>query len=703
MINQEHDPVLHIDLLGGFRVTYGAEHLTSLDGPRLRSLLAYLLLKRTVPTPRHRLAFLFWPDSTDDQALTNLRNLLYHLRHSLPRAERYVHIDHSTLWWRTDAPFECDVVGFEEALTSADTASDSRAVCEALEQAVALYGGDLLPGSYEDWVEPERQRLRQAFERALEQLIGLLENRHDYRAAIDHCRRLVRHDPLRESSYRTLMRLQALSGDRAGAVRTYHRCATVLERELEVEPDPITRELYERLLVLEETPLPQRVWSEGRTGVSPLVGREDEWSRLRAAWRRMNDGRVHLVLISGDPGIGKTRLAEELVQWAGRLGFSTATARCYAAEGELSYAPVAAWLRAHPLPPLEPVWRTEIARIVPELLTDDPQLPDPGSLAERWQRRRFFEAVARAVLRIDQPALLLIDALEWCDRGTLEWLRYLLRYDSRARILIVGTYRSDQVTGDHGLSELIHAARHDEQLTEVELGPLSKSATAALATNVAGRELDPDVVDCLYRETEGNPLFIVETVRGGLPETTRELPSGARICVPRPLPSRMQDALMARLEQLSPLSRSLAELAATIGREFTFDVLREASDATEDRLVQGLDELWRHRVIREQGEDAYDFSHDKLRDVLLDRMSEARRHLLHRRVGGALEHLHGHNTDPVAARIAGHYERAGELEEAVVFYRQAAEAARRRGAQDDAERCYQRVSALEDASILGQS
>ncbi|MBS3784539.1 MAG: 6-hydroxy-D-nicotine oxidase, partial [Anaerolineae bacterium] len=196
------------------------------------------------------------------------------------------------------------------------------------------------------------------------------------------------------------------------------------------------------------------------------------------------------------------------------------------------------------------------------------------------------------------------------------------------------------------------------------------------------------------------PLFIVETVRAGLPEEVRESPSGGFVCLPRPLPSRMKDALLARLDQLSPLSHSLAELAATIGREFTFHVLAQASDADEDRLVRGLDELWQRRIIREQGEEGYDFSHDKLRELAYAQLSEARRRMLHGHVASALETVHAADLDTVAAQVASHYQRAGEPQEAAIYYRRAAQVAERIQSREDAERYRQRASALAEEDAL---
>jgi len=695
---------LQVRLLGDFYLTCNGEPVTDVDTPRPQSLLAYLLLHRNAPQPRHHIAFVLWPDSTETQALTNLRNLLHHLRHALPEADRFLHVDRHTLQWLTDAPFALDVADFDGALIRAEQARDPGTTHEALEEAAALYRGDLLPSCYDDWIVPERERLRQAFAEALARLIGLLEDQRDYRAAISYVRRLLRHDPLRETTYRRLMQLHALINERAEALRAYHRCATVLQRELGVEPSRDTREIYERLLKADKLSVPPVHRPRQAAAATTLVGRHGAWTRLRDTWQAASAGGPRFALVSGEAGIGKTRLAEELIRWADKQGIATATARCYAAEGELAYAPIAAWLRASPLHSIEPVWRSEVARVVPEILATEPDLTPPGPLTEAWQRRRFFEALARAVLGSGQPLLLLIDGLQWCDRGTLEWLHYLLRFDPQARLLIVGTYRPEDVGEDHPLTSLVHALSRDAQATEIELAPLSRAETAILTASISGQELNPELTDCLYRETEGNPMFVEEMVRSGLPlgddetETVEWVPS----CLPRPLPPRVRTAIAARLERLSAQAREILELAATIGREFTFRTLARASSSNEDALIRGLDELWQRGIVREQGTETYDFSHAKLREVAYARLSEARRRLLHRRVAEALEAVRAGDLDRVAAQVAAHYEHAEEMERAVSYYQRAAEVAQRVHADETAARFRQRAKSIQEANTAGR-
>jgi serine/threonine protein kinase/tetratricopeptide (TPR) repeat protein len=706
---------LSIHLLGAFELTSAGTPLTTIDWPRLQSLLAYLVLHASAPQSRTHLAFLFWPDSTESQAHTNLRHLVYRLRHALPDADAFLHAEKQTLQWQPDAPWTLDVADFERAVARAAQAEQQAEVRLALEQAVELFRGDLLPGCYEEWILSERERLRHLLLDALERLTLLLEQERDYPEAIRMAQRLLRHDPLHEATYRHLMRLYALTGDRATALRTYHACATILERELATEPELATREAYESLLRWKDSP-PVRLATSTPMLIpaAPLVGRYQEWARLQEVWQGAVARGSHLVLLAGEAGIGKTRLAEELLDWVARQGMTTAVARCYPAEGELVYAPVATWLRAErlriALVGLDDVWLTEVARFVPDLLMEKPGLPSPGPMTERWQRQRLFEALARAVLAARQPLLLMIDDLQWCDRETLEWLHFLLRFEAQARLLLLATVRPEELGEDHPLQSLLAALRPRGQLTEIQLEPLNAPDTVTLASHIAGQEVAPEAAPYLYRETEGNPLFVVETVRmlAGRTRGKEHASSEVQIAVhDSNLPPTVQAVIAARLEQLTPLARKVMGLAATIGRAFTFQVLAQASQDDEDTLVRGLDELWQRRIVREQGMgslEAYDFSHDKLREVAYATVSAARRRQSHRQVAGALEVVYADRLDEVSGLVASHYDQAGEVERAVSHYQRAAKGARQVYANAEAIFSYQRALALlKGASSLQRS
>ena len=660
-------PVLNVRLLGTFSLSFADTELSGVHTARLQALLAYVLLHGDTPQPRQQLAFLFWPATTDTQAQTNLRQLLHTLRHRLPESDQFLEVTDKTVLWRRDVLFSLDVVEFEAALTEASQASGSARLA-ALERAVAIYGGDLLPGCYDDWLLVERERLIQHLLDALEQLILLLEQRRDYARAIRAAERLLRHDPLHEAAYVHLMRLHALNGERAAALRVYHTCVTTLKRELGVAPGAATRETYERLFDREHPSTPVLVSSRD----TYLVGRQAEWQTMQALWRTMQRGGAHLVCLSGEAGIGKTRLAEEMLYWARQQGIATAAARAYAGGGSLAYAPLVELLRSEVLRPridqLAAVWRSELARLLPELLVEDNGLPRPEPLTDRGQVQRLYDAVGRALLQPGQSLILLLDDLQWFDTETISWLLYLLRPDRQPdvdtetspRLLALTTLRPEEIDDKHPVTCLLLDLRRYDRLTELALAPLSAAETAELAARVADRRLDAATTDMVHRATEGNPLFVVETVRAGL--TTE---AGAGSMAAFSLSPRVQAVIRARLAQLSAPARELAGLAATMGRSFAYDVLALTSDQDEDTVVRSLDELWRRRIIREQGVGAYDFSHDRLRDVAYAELSPARRQLLHRQLAKALETIHTSNTAPVSAQLAYHYEQAGQIEPAI--------------------------------------
>ena len=243
-----------------------------------------------------------------------------------------------------------------------------------MREAVAVYAGDLLDGCYDDWLLAQREQLRMRYLEALERLATLLAKRGNHVEATAFAERLIQNDPLNERAYRLLMRLHAASGQLARALQTYHLCSATLERELGVEPSPATRAAYAALLSAERGgAAPDEAVQAIPTGGLSLVGRAAEWARLTTLWRETRHGRAQVVLLSGEPGVGKTRLAEELRSWCARSGAVTAEARSYASEGAMAYGTLVAWLRSPAitarLDRLERAHLAALAPLLPDLIS----------------------------------------------------------------------------------------------------------------------------------------------------------------------------------------------------------------------------------------------------------------------------------------------------------------------------------------------
>ena len=466
-------PTLRIRLLGELDLRSGGVPLPPLESARAGSLLAYLLLHHAAPQPRQHLAFLLWPDSTESQARTNLRHVLHHLRHALPDPDRFLDVTAHTLQWRAETPCWLDIAAFEAALARAEAESPDGGLA-ALRDAVELYTGDLLEGWYDEWLLADRERLRQRYLAALERLIALHEARGELVQAIQDAERLLRHDPLHEESYRLLMRLYDTRGDRARALRVYHACTATLERELGVEPSAATRAAYEALLPVERKPSSEAA-DTGRLAGTPFIGRAAERAQLADLWRATERRQAQFVLVTGEPGVGKTRLIEEFRSWCASRGALTSAAHSYAAEGALAYGPVVTWLRSEALRPrldrLDRVRLSELSRLLPELLTEVPGLVRPEPLLDPDERQRLFDAAARAVLASGAPLLLVADDLHWSDRETLQFLHFLIRVAPDAPLLIAATARREEIDDRHPLTDLLAGLHRLSRLTEIELRP----------------------------------------------------------------------------------------------------------------------------------------------------------------------------------------------------------------------------------------
>jgi tetratricopeptide (TPR) repeat protein len=320
---------------------------------------------------------------------------------------------------------------------------------------------------------------------------------------------------------------------------------------------------------------------------------------------------------------------------------------------------------------------------MPELL-DASQPSGPSRSGDLAQRHRLFDAVNRAIVVGDRPHLLIIDDLQWCDAETIELIGFVVRSGQTAPVLIVGTARWEEVPEHHPLVGLVDALRHDQAVTTVPLRRLDEATTATLAARLGAEDtIDQEVAARLWRETEGNPLFVIEALRAGISS------DGSQSV----LTPTMRAVLGARLGQLTDGARRLAEVAAVIGRPFSVGLLVSATGIGEHDLVDHVDELWRRRIIRDQGL-TYDFSHDKLRAVALEMVSPARRRQLHRAVAESIAVEFQNDIGAAGPQLAAHYDQAGMVEPAIDAYRQAGGRAVAMSALDEAVTMFRRALSL---------
>jgi DNA-binding SARP family transcriptional activator/predicted ATPase len=698
---------LHVRLFGGFHITYDDKPVDIMHSMRMQSLLAYLILHRGTPQSRQYLAFTFWPDSSESQALTNLRQSLHHLRKAIPGIDTYLHVDNRNIIWKNGTPLLMDVAEFERHIDRAKNLEKNKETengVKHMEQAIECYRGDLFPACYDAWIEPYRQKMKDDFIDALCRIMDYYESQLNYQRAIYYGERLLVSDNLREKSYVDLMRLHALNNDRGSLVKIYQECKRILKNELDIEPGPETREMYERMIT-DSDALSENTGVQEISSLSqelPLIGRRDEWRLLISEWEKVVSGAIRFVCITGEPGIGKTRLGIELFDYVGKLGYVTAYSRSYEAAGDLSYGPVSEWLKEpgiyENLKGLDQLWLQELTRLVPELLVEDPTLRSPGPLNEKWQRRNLFQAITRAILPQEKATLLFLDDLQWCDRETLEWLGFVFHSKEVKNFLVLATLRPVESITNKQLQNLLEDLRREENITEIHIKGLNSLESYELASIVAGENIStyPDV----YNESEGNPLFVIELIRQGYFRDKQSVFVQRRAMDTSLvgtdidtilLPPKVNNIISARFEQLTEKTRELMWLAAAIGREFRYEVLVRASEWEEKTIIASLEELLVHQIIRELNTGIYDFSHDKIREVAYRSMSNARRRLLHKQIARALESVYSAELKRYSRQLAYHYDRAGIIVPAIKFYNKAAKNARAIFANEESVALIQRA------------
>jgi DNA-binding SARP family transcriptional activator len=625
--------------------------VAKITSDRSQALLAYLVLHCQAAQSRQRIAFHLWSESPEERARANLRKELSHLRHALPNPDEYLRVDTKTLQWLPQGNFTLDVAEFEAAVKAAEQATDPSAIQAKLEQAIELYRGDLLPDWDDEWVLLERERLQQLHLRVLERLVKALEAQHDYQTALTYARQMLRIDSLNEATYSALMRLYSLSGDRAKALQVYHQCMTVLREELGIDPSLTTRKLYEQLLRADEPldcrshgnsssgspflPRPSVLPSGSDLALSPLVGRNREWASIQqwasaillggksANHRDAAIGDISkALLLVGEPGIGKTRLLEELQALAQTDRARVLWGRGFAAEMMRPYGIWIDALRSAEIASTVNV-PSELGFLLPELGQASPVPPDLAHL---------FDAVVQLLMQWAKqaPLLILLDDLQWIDEASSALLHYAIRLLRPLPVLFAFAARTQELGDNAAISRLMQALRREQRLQTLELLPFDRQQTAELIRSVRAKvpsELSLAVVDRVFIDSGGNPLFVLEIARAlGQNQPTQAI--------------AVEALIRDRLHQLDDATREILPWAAALGRSFNPSTVARVADYPATKLLTALEDLEQQAIIRPstsvENEIGYDFAHDIVRQVVYQQLSAPRRQSIHRQIAHKL-------------------------------------------------------------------
>ncbi|HTK32663.1 MAG TPA: AAA family ATPase [Candidatus Saccharimonadaceae bacterium] len=417
-----------------------------------------------------------------------------------------------------------------------------------------------------------------------------------------------------------------------------------------------------------------------------LVGRRGELQQLRELWQRARRGQGHLALVSGEPGVGKTRLANEAIVFAQLNGATILKGGSYEYEATTPYLPfieaLRSWVRAADVATLRARLgdsAADLARFAPEIearlgtLEPDPPLP-PNE-----ERLRLFDHVARffRALAQDDGLLLFLDDLHWADHGSLALLHYLMRNLKDARWLVLATYREVELGRDHPLAASLVEWNRERLATRVSLGRFGASETGALLATMFGQEtVTADFAAAVHRETEGNPFFIEEVVKALIErgQIFRDREGWQRESVKALIiPQSIKAAVGRRLERLSEPCTEVLHAAAALGKQFGFAELASAVALDEGALLDALDEAGGAQLVRATSGESFAFTHDKIREVLYEELNPIRRRRLHQRIGQALEKLYATALDVHSPDLAYHYVEAGDLEKGFAYSLQAAD------------------------------
>jgi DNA-binding SARP family transcriptional activator len=693
--------MLRLYTFGGLRIEYDDQPL-QLPTQKARDLLAYLVVFRDRRHPRAVLSGILWPDLPEGNARRRLSDTLWRVRRALGDC---LVADDESIWFNTELPYWLDVRAFESGV------QDGHVDASCLQ----LYRGPFLDGVFHDWVLLERERLHSLYLEAQQRLLEEHKQAGDYAAALEVARQLAATEPLHEGAHRELMRLYHLLGRDAEAVAQYHRCRETLHEELGVSPARETTALYHTLSgdvpaagpVSPHLPIQARRFARDFDELG-LVGREAERAALLSHLEAAISGQGGFVLLDGEPGIGKTRLARELV--AGARWRNVATTMACA--GELTVASSYAWLLAALKPLLTPLRIRQLGHVVdaehlqavapllPPLAQALSDAPSPSDLPPVQARERLQQALIALVLGLGciTPHLWVLEDLQWADAETLALLPLLLPSLAKSRTLFLLTGRSAELRANSAVWDVLQALDRAGPFPRYTLGRLDADAIGSLVCDLL-RENVADLASHLSRESEGVPLFVVETLKMWRDDgyLLFDEVDGWRLRgdVPQTLPHHLGDAIISRrLSYLSQPAETTLSMAAAIGPEVDFDLLAHvcthqspaSADTSDVDYLAISDELLRLGFLVET-DDSYCFSHEQVRRIVYHRLSQTQRARFHRRIALALETLFPDRFE----LLAHHYAAAGDRQLAVHYLTHAAEQACSLFAHQAAAACYDRL------------
>jgi DNA-binding SARP family transcriptional activator len=744
-------PRITLSLLGTPRLERDGEPI-AVDRHKALALLAYLTITDK-PHRRDTLATLFWPDYDQTHARAAVRRALASLNKALPG--KWWDTDRETIGlnYKGDPDFLLDVNQFHTRLTECGShGHPTTGICptclDPLAEAVALYRGDFLSGftlrdspDFDEWQFHQTEHLRRDLAGALEQLARLHAAQGNFDFAINTSRRWLSLDPLNEPAQRQLMLILAQSGERHAALRQYAECVRLLERELGVPPQEETTQLYEAIkadqlsttqwinaapqpLPIVDSPRSSFIFPQpsapSETATSPferlgrgqLIGRESELKRVNTILQRVSTGEARVLLVSGEPGIGKSRLAREIIAMAESSGASVLTGRCYA-ESSAPYEPIAQIIRSvmtrRETLPLSSSVLANLLTVAPDLASQFPDLPAHPSLDPQSAQRLLFESatvfIAALMQKRRSPILLFIEDAHWADTGTLALLHNLaLRASAqRLKILILLTYRDAEADLDEarGLRDVLLDLHREKSSDHIRLSRLDRKHTGDLLGMMLGAEgeISPDFSGAIFGETEGNPFFIEEICKALIESGNLYYAGGHWRRADMEsinLPQNVRTAILSRIEKLPQEAQDVLRLAAIFGREFDLETIKSASAAEDVVLHAALERAARAQLVHtleRDGQALFAFVHALIPFALRESLGGLRRQRMHYRAAEAIE---GRRPEDVEA-LAYHFVAAGARAKSVEYSRKAAERAERVYAYNSAIRHLQVALEMLDA------